>query len=216
MELVVNNREKLGKGIRALRRDGFVPAELYGHGSKNVHLTVPAKEFGKVFKEAGATTVVNLVIGSEKKPVLIYHVQHNFLTGVVDHIDFYEVRMDEAITTKVPLEFVGESKAAREMQAMIMKNVTEIEVEALPGNMPHALTVDLSMLDEIGKSIHVKDIVVPKNVKVLADLEAVVASATPQTAEEEVVAAPVDVTAIPTEGEEKKAVRDAGKEEEEK
>jgi large subunit ribosomal protein L25 len=216
MELAVTNREKLGKGMNALRKEGLVPAELYGHGTENVHLSVSVKEFNKVFKEAGTSTVVTLASGKEKTPAIIHDVQHNFLSGEVDHIDFYQVRMDEAITAEVQLEFVGESKAAKEHQAMIMKTMTELEVEALPGDMPHVLTVDLSLLDEIGKSVHVKDIVVPKGVKVLVDAETVVATATPPTKEEEVVVAPVvDVTAIPTEGEEKQAERAAGKVEKE-
>ena len=94
-----------------------------------------------------------------------------------------------------------------------MKSMTELEVEALPGDMPHSFTVDLALLDETGKSIHVKDIAMPKGVKVLADEEAVIASAVPPVKEEEVApVAAVDVTAIPTEGDEKKAERDAGKE----
>src|SRR5690348_6513512 len=114
MELTATTREKLGKGLRALRREGFIPAELYGHGISNEHLSVPAKEFSKVFKAAGATTIVNLIIGKEKKPALIHDVQRDYLSGEVAHIDFHQVRMDEVITAKVPLEFVGESKAVRE------------------------------------------------------------------------------------------------------
>jgi large subunit ribosomal protein L25 len=214
MELAVTSREKLGKGMRTLRKEGLVPAELYGHGSANVHLSVSLKEFNKVFKEAGTSTVVTLASGKIKTPAIIHDIQHNFLTGEVDHVDFYQVRMDEAITAAVQLEFTGESKAAKEQQAMVMKTMTELEVEALPGDMPHVLTVDLSLLDEIGKSVHVGDIAVPKGVKVLMDAETVVATATPPTKEEEVAPPPaVDVAEIPTEGEEKKAERDAGKEE---
>jgi large subunit ribosomal protein L25 len=216
MELAVTQREKLGKGMRLLRRDGFIPAELYGHGAENMHLSVRALEFGKVFKDAGATTVVSLVIGKVKKPALIYKVQRNFLTGAVDHIDFYQVRMDEAIRAKVPLAFIGESKAVKEHQAVITKAMNELEVEALPGDMPHVLQVDLSRLDELDTSIYVKDITVPKGVKVLVDAETAVATATPPMKEEEAAPAPAaDVAAIPTEGEEKKAEREAGKEKEE-
>ncbi len=213
MELTVSLRETLGTKVRALRRDGLVPAELYGHGFKNEHLSVPAKEFNKVFKEAGTATVVTLVVGKDKRPALIHDVQHDYLTGEVSHVDFYQVNMNEAITAAVPLEFIGESKAVKEQQAVINKAITELEVEALPGDLPHALEVDLSALDELEKSIYVKDIKVPKGVKVLTDPETAVATATPPAKEEEVVApteAP-DLSAIKSEAEEKAAERAAEK-----
>ena len=214
MELVVTTREKLGKGLAALRKEGWIPAEVYGHGTENAHITVSAKEFLKTFKDAGLTTVLTLMNGAEKIPAMVHDVQRDFLTGEVVHVDFRQVRMDEAITAKVPLEFAGESKAVREQQAMVMKAMTELEVEALPAHMPHALKVDLALLDELNKSIYVKDIVVPKGVKVLVDGETAVATATPPVKEEEVVAPAetVDVSAIKTEGEEKKEERDAKKE----
>ncbi len=209
------HREKFGKAVKTLRNEGLVPAELYGHGSENLHLSVPIKDFTKIFKEAGTSTVVTLTIDKTKTPALIHKIQYDFLSGAVAHIDFYQVRMDEVIVAKVPVEFVGESKAEKEFQAMITKSLDELEVEALPGDLPHSFTVDISALDELNKSIYVKDIALPKGVKMLVDLEMVIATATPPRVEEEVVVAPVDLSAIKTEGEEKKAERDAGKEEKE-
>jgi large subunit ribosomal protein L25 len=214
MDLAASTRTKVGKGLAALRKEGQLPGEVYGHGAKNVHVAVAAKEFAKTFKEAGMTTVITLVNGKEKLPVMVHDVQHDYLSGDIIHVDFHQIRMDEAITAKVPLEFVGDSKAVREQQAMVMKTMTEIEVEALPDHVPHTLKVDLTLLDELNKSVHVKDIVVPKGVKVLVDMDAVIATATPPVKEEE-VAAPtetVDVTAIKTEGEVKKEEREAKKE----
>ena len=214
MDLSVTQRTVVGKGLRALRREGLVPAELYGHGAKNEHLSVPAKEFGKILKEAGSSTVVYLVLGKEKHPALIHDVQKNFLTGEVEHIDFYQVRMDEKIKAMVPLEFSGESKAAKEEQAMIMKAMTEIEVEALPGDLPHSIAVDISALDALNKSVYVKDLALPKGVKVLVEDDTVVVTATPPVKEEEVAAAPAeapDLSAIKSEAEEKVAERAAEK-----
>ena len=214
MDLTVTTREKLGKGLAALRKEGWIPAEVYGHGTTNGHLAVAAKVFLKTFKDAGTTTVLTLVNGAEKIPAMVHDVQRDYLSGEIVHVDFHQVRMDEVITAKVPLEFVGDSKALREQQAMVTKAMTELEVEALPAHIPHVLTVDLALLDELNKSIYVKDIVVPSGVKVLVDAETAVATATPPTKEEEVVAPAetVDVTAIKTEGEEKKEERDAKKE----
>ena len=206
MDLSVKTREVTGKNVRILRRDGVVPAELYGHGFKNVHLTVGVKDLAKALKEAGTTTIVNLVLNTQKHPALIHDVSHNYLTGEIEHVDFYQVRMDEKITAKVPLEFKGEAPAVKALGAVLNKSMSEIEVEALPQDLPHNLIVDLSSLDAMDKTIYVRDIAVPKGVKILVDPENAVATATPP-AEDEVVETPVDVSAVKVETEEKKAER---------
>jgi large subunit ribosomal protein L25 len=211
MDLAIKTREITGKKVQALRREGLVPAELYGHGLKNIHLSVVGKEFGKVLKEAGTTTVVTLVLGTEKKSAIIHDVRRNYLSNEIEHIDFYQVRMDEKMKAKVALEFVGVSPAVKEKGAVINKSMSEIEIEALPKDLPHNLVVDLTLLDDINKSIYVRDIVIPKGVEILIDLDTAVATATPQTAEEVVEAAPIDVADVKVESEEKVAERAAGK-----
>lgn len=214
MDLSVTSREIVGKKVRALRRSGLVPAELYGHGLKNLHLSVAVKDMDKVFKAAGTTTVVTLILNTQKKSALIHDVSRDYLTGKIEHVDFYEVRMDEKITAKVSLEFSGEAPAVKAFGAAVNRSMSEIEVEALPQNLPHSLIVDLSVLDELNKSIYVRDIIVPKGVEVMVDPETAVATATPQ-AEEEVVETPTDVSTVKVESEEKKAERAAEKEKEE-
>lgn len=211
MDLSVKPREIVGKKVRSLRREGFVPAELYGHGLKNVHLSVVAKEFNKVLKEAGTSTVVTLVLNTQKHSALIHDVVRNYLTNEVEHIDFYEVRMDEKITARVPLEFIGEAPAIKAHGAVVNKAMSEIEVEALPQNLPHSLTIDLSVLTDLNQSIYVRDITVPKGVEVLVDAETAIATATPPAPEEVVEAAAVDVADVKVETEEKKAERATGK-----
>jgi large subunit ribosomal protein L25 len=211
MDLSVQTRDVLGKKVNSLRKQGLIPAELYGHGFANVHLALPAKEFNKVLKAAGSTTVVNLLIGKESKPAMIHEVARDAVTSEVIHVDLHQVRMDELVKAHVPLEFVGESPLVKAGTAVVNKAMSEIEVEAFPQNLPHSITVDLSTLDEVDKSIYVKDLKVAKDVTVLADADAAVATATPPAPEEVVEAAPVDVSAIATEGEEKKAERDAEK-----
>ena len=213
MDLQAKTREKFGKAVRALRREGSVPAELYGRGLTNLHLAVPIKDFKKVYKEAGANTVVSLVVGNDKHPALIHDVVRNYLTDDVDHVDFYQVRMDEKIKAKIPLEFLGEAPAVKEKAAILNKAMVEIEVEALPADLPHRISVDLSTLDDFNKSVYVKDLRVPKGVKILVDEGTVVITATPPMKEEEkvVVETPVDVTAVKVESEEKKVERAAEK-----
>ena len=224
MDLAVQKREKFGKQVNALRRAGAIPAELYGHGIPNVHLSVAAKEFAKIFKAAGMNTVVTLVgagtgaAAKTKTPALIYDVVRDPLTGEFDHIDFYQVKMDEKIEAKVPLTFIGEAPAVREKGAVLNKSMSEIEVEAFPQDLPHSLEVDLSILTEIDQSIYVRDIKAPKGVKVLVDEATAVATATPPAPkEEEEPAEPaVDVSAVKVETEEKKAERQAEKGDKEK
>jgi len=210
MDLAVKTREKFGKQVKALRKEGLIPAELYGHGVKNMHLSVGAKEFAKVFKEAGTNTLVTLVVDKEKKPAIIHDMMRDYISGEIIHVDFYQVKMDEKIKTKVPLEFVGVSAAVKEKSGILNKSMTEIEVEAFPQDLPHRLTVDISLLDDLNKSIYVRDIKIPKGVEVLVGPGTAVATATPPLAEE-VVEVPVDVSAVKVETEEKTAERQAAK-----
>jgi large subunit ribosomal protein L25 len=215
MDLTVTVREQFGRQVKALRERGVIPAELYGHGVANIHLAVPEKDFVRVFKEAGTNTVVTLMLGREKRAALIYDVTRDPLTGAPAHVDFYQVKMDEKIRAKVPLAFVGEAPAVKAKGAIVNRSMSEIEVEALPQDLPHSLTADLSVLDDVGKSIYVRDISIPKSVKVLVEENTAVATATPPAPveEEKPEEAPVDVSAVKVETEEKKAERQAEKEE---
>ena len=223
MDLAVKTREIVSKP-RALRKQGLIPAELYGRGTKNEHITVEAKVFNKALKEAGESTVLNLIIegtpstkvgtSGKRVPALIYDIQRDSTQGNIVHIDFYQVRMDEKIKAKVAIEFTGESPAVKEKDGIVNTSMKEIEVEALPGDLPHHLTVDLSVLKELNQSIHAKDIVLPKGVRITVDPEATIATVTEKMKEEEIIAPvePVDVTAVKVESEEKAAERAKEKE----
>ncbi len=210
MELNAQKREILGSKVKSLRAEGLIPAELYGHGKENVHLTVNAKEFAKVFKEAGESTVITLVIDKDKEPVLIHDVDVDRITDELLHADFYVVNMNEEIETAIPLEFIGESMAVKTGAGILVKAMHEIEVSALPAHLPHNITVDLGTLENLHDSIHIKDLVLPKGVKVLDDADAVVATVVEQAVEEE--AAPVSVADVKVEGEEKKKEKETEKE----
>ncbi len=210
MELSVHKREILGKQVKALRKQGLIPAELYGHGRENIHLTVPAKEFLRVFKKTGESSVIKIRVESEEEKakgeelnVLIHDIQKNPLTDEISHIDFYQVRMDEKIATSVPLEFIGEAPAVKEKDGILVKAMREIEVEALPADLPHNIEVDLSRLSDTGMSIHVKDLKISERVKVLVNGETVVATIT-EPAKEEVEEKHITVEEVKVEGEEEK------------
>ncbi len=212
MELNVQKREILGKKVESLRQEGLIPAELYGHGSENTHLSVPAKEFSKLFKEAGESTIINLNLENKKLPVLIHDLQKNPLNDEISHIDFYQVRMDEKITASVPLEFVGEASAVREKGGVLIKAAQEIEIEALPADLPHKIEVDLSHLSDIGMNIHVKDLKIDSKARILVDPETVIAIVAEPT-KEEIEEKPITVEEVKVEGEEKKEEETEGGEE---
>lgn len=209
MELQVQTRDKFGKSAKALRAQGLIPAELYGRGIANVHLAVPVKDFKKVFKSAGESTMINVVINGEKRPALIYGIATDPVSDDVLNVDFYQVRLDEKIKIKVPLVCIGESEGVKN-GGILVKALQEIEIEALPGNIPSSLEVDLTKLTEIGQSVYVKDLKIPADVKVLVGLETVAATVTEPMSEEEEAALSqtVDVSAIKSETEEKKTERE--------
>ncbi len=209
MELQVQKREILGKKVKSLREEGLIPSELYGHGLENIHLSVPAKEFSKVFKEAGESVLVNLTMSNvegfenKKIPVLIYKVSTDPLSDKIIHIDFYAVKMDEKITTSIPLEFIGESPAVKEKEGTLIKATQSLEIRALPADLPRNFEVKLDTLSEIGMSIHVKDLAIPKGVEILVKSETVIATII-EKAKEEVEEKPMTVEEVKVEGEEKK------------
>lgn len=212
MDLIAQKREQFGKAVNVLRRQGLVPAELYGHGVQNLHLSVVAKDFSKVFKQAGENTLVNVVFGQERHPVLINDVHIHPVTDQVLSVDFYQVRLDQKIKVKVAVKFLGEAPAVKEKSGILVKSMHEIEIEALPAEVPHTLDADLSVLREIGQSVYVKDLRVPSGTKILVSPETVIASVTAQVAEEEIAVAPeVTLESVKVETEEKKIERQAKK-----
>ncbi len=213
MELAVQFRNKIGKAVKALRKEGLVPAELYGRGVENQHISVPVKDLKKAIKIAGTNTIVTVVLDSQKYPTLLNDIQYDPLTDEILNADFYQVRLDEKIRVRVPVEFFGSSPAVKDLGGILVKTMQEIEVEVLPTNLPHSLNADLNSLKEIGQSLHVKDIQVPADVKVLVGPETVIATVTVKITEEKEApqAATVDVSAIKSETEEKKAEREAKK-----
>jgi large subunit ribosomal protein L25 len=217
MSLLAKIRNEKGKSaIKKFRKEGLIPAELYGHKVENLHLAVDNKEFKKVFKLAGENTIINLLIEDSNKkeeiPVLIHDVQTDYLTNDIIHVDFYQIRMDEKVKTHVPLEFVGKSPAVENYGGILNKSMNEIEVEALPQDLPPSIPVDISKIQELNQSIYVKDLNIPKGVKVLVDLDTVIATVIPQ--KEEVVEETIDISAVKVETEEKKLEREREKEKE--
>jgi large subunit ribosomal protein L25 len=212
MELQAQVRTDLGRAVKKLRKESLIPAEFYGRGFKNQTLAVRKQDFDKVLQSAGESTVITLLVDGAKHPSIIHDVQYHSISGDVIHADFYGVHMDEKIRAHVEIEFIGEAPAVKTYGGVLNKAMAEIEVEALPADLPSVITVDVSGLMEIDQSIYIKDVDIPENVKVLVDAETAVATVMPPVEEEVVVAPEVDVSEVKVETDEKKAERMADKE----
>jgi len=186
LSITAKTRKAFGKMNRKLRTEGRLPAVLYGRGKESVALELAAKEFEKVYKAAGENTLVNLEIeGNGQKKVLIHDVAHHFMSRTPIHVDFYEVDLTRKIHAKIPLHFVGASAAVKEMGGILIKTITEIEVEALPADLPPFIEVDISSLATFENFIHISDLKVPDAVKILAHPEEVVSTVQPPRTEAE-------------------------------
>ncbi|HXF44172.1 MAG TPA: 50S ribosomal protein L25 [Candidatus Paceibacterota bacterium] len=186
MELKVKERTVTGKKVKILRKEGLIPAELFGRGVENRHLAVSEKEFIKIYKSAGGHTIVYLVDEKGGRiPTLIADVKRHPLSFRPLSIDFHQVKMDEATEATVPIEFVGTAPAEK-AGLVVVKVLHEIEVKSLPDKIPHSFIVDLTKLEKNGDSIHVSDLKMPNGVKVALSPETVIASATEKTKEEEI------------------------------
>lgn len=188
----------------ALRAAGMVPAVFYGFGKPSTPIAVPSVQFLKLFREAGETTAVQLSLGKEKVSVLIHDVQRHPITGEPAHIDFLVVDMTKEAEVSVPLEFTGTAEVEKSGVGIVMKIMHEIEVRALPADLPHAITVDISGLASLSDVIHASDVILPKGVTLVADPEEVIASVSGYSEEKEEAPATVDFAAIEVEKKGKK------------
>ncbi len=196
--LSAQKRTVTGRKVRTLRKEGFVPAELFGPRTENQHLALPVKEFRRAFKEAGMNTVLELSIEGEKKPVqiLIYDIHTHPITQEVLNVDCYHVHEDIKLHTDVPLTFTGVSPAEK-IGCIVVRVVDKLEVEALPKDIPHEITVDVSRLEKGGDVIALKDLTIPPSVTVKADPKLVIAIVETQREEEVAPAAPAEATVAP-------------------
>ena len=185
-------REIFGRKVKLLRSKGLIPANIFGRKIKSEAITVDLKEFEKVFKEAGETQIIDL----SGKSVLVSNISIDPVTDAYLHIDFRQVDLTEKIEAKVPVEIKGESPAEKQSIGTVVQQIDELEVEALPADLPEKITVDVSGLTDVDQAIYVKDLKVDSKVRVLTDKESIVLKVEPPQKEEE----PVVVAEVPAEG----------------
>jgi large subunit ribosomal protein L25 len=195
-------RSIFGKNLVAARTSGKMPAVLYGAKDSTTPLFLSLSEFKKLLHKAGESTVVTVDTGAAKKDVLIHEVDYHPVTGEPLHADFYVIDKTKTIEIKVPLQYEGTSAAIKDLGGILVKVLHELEIEVLPMDIPHGIKVDISALSTLESQILVRDLTIPKGVKVLNGAEDVVAAIS--VAKEEVEAAPVDLSSIEVEKKGKK------------
>ena len=173
--LVAQKRTVLGRKVKTLRLAGVIPAHVFGHKVKTIHVQVKAGEFDKVFEKAGETGIIDLAVDGEKRPVLVKNVQTHPVSNIPLHIDFYQVNLSEKVKVNVPLEIVGEAPAVHKKIGLLLTPVTEIEIEALPADLPEKIEVDVAHFENVGDEIKVKDLKIDRSkIEIHADEELVV------------------------------------------
>lgn len=186
------------ENLNQIRKGGFIPAVFYGRKQESTDISIKTTEFNKVFAQAGESTVVTLKGDFGTHDAMIHEVDRDPITGVTRHADFYVIEKDKKIKVHVPVEFEGVSPAVKELGGILVKVVHEIEIEALPGNLPHAIHVDISALVDFDSNISAGDLKLPSGVTLATKPEEIVASiAKPK--EEEENTAPIDISSIEVE-----------------
>jgi large subunit ribosomal protein L25 len=189
-ELEVSKRDVTGKKVRFLRRQGQVPANIYGHGIDSTAINVDTRSLKHLLAHAGKTDLISLKLDGSKEPVrvLMREVQRNPLTDEPLHVDFYQVRMTEKIKAEVPIVFVGDAPVLKKIKnSSLLHLLDSVDIEALPDDLPHSFEVDVSLLEELNDAIHVKDISLGRGVTLLSDPEQMVVKVAEARKEEEIV-----------------------------
>jgi len=198
--LKVEKRKLLGRKVKSLRKQGILPANVYGRKVKSLAVKGDLKEIEKVFSRAGETGLVDLIVKGEKTPrtVLLHGPQLNPITDQLIHLDFRQVDLAQKVTADIPIEVSGESPAVSHGQGILVQLLQEVEVEALPADLPEKLTIDISSLKKVGQGITVAQLIKSseintKKVTIKTGNDQLVVKIEPPAKEEEVVPEEVPV-----------------------
>ncbi len=201
VQLVVDPRTVTGKKVKALRREGIIPAHLYGRGTESLALQTSTQTMMSLLRTTAPNTIIDLQINGESEPrsVVLRGVQRNPVTSELVHIDFLQISLTEKLRTDVPLVITGQAPAVGVLGGVLLQTLDRLTIEALPGDVPQQIEVDVSELDLIDSSVFVRDLPIPAGVEVQADPNQVVAKvAAPRLAaeiEEEEAAAAAEAEA---------------------
>lgn len=186
--LQANRRQIVGKQVKQLRRQGRLPAVLYGKSIEPISVTLDLREANRILPRITASHLITVEVDGDQHNALVREKQFHPVLGKLIHIDFMVVSLTEKLRANVTLHLEGESSAVRDLNGVLVSGIEEIEVECLPQDLPESIVVDVSSLSEFGAAIHVRDIKLSENIRVLTDLDEMVAIITAPEAEEVVEA----------------------------
>ncbi len=208
--LKAQQRDVIGKQVKAMRRGGRLPAVLYGKTIQPIAVSFDSHDANKILPRITSSHLIVIEVDGEKHTALVREKQFHPVQGNLVHVDFMVVSMTEKLRANVSIDLSGESLAMEELNGVLVTGIEEIEVESLPADLPERIVVDISVLNEIGSAIYVRDLQLPPGLRVLTDEDEMIALITAQEAvEEEVVEEEVE------EEEEEPVVIEKGKREEE-
>lgn len=180
LRLSAKIRKESGRKTEILKRKGVIPAILYGPKIKPVRLEIDLKEFEKIYREAGESSMMQLKVANGKSKteeflILIKETAKHPLTGKFIHVDFYQPSLEKEITAKISIILQGESPAVKDLGGTLIKNISEVEIKALPQNLPHELKANIAELKTFEDKLLIKNLETPENVKILKSPEEIVA-----------------------------------------
>jgi large subunit ribosomal protein L25 len=179
-----DRRNVVGKQVNALRRAGMLPAVLYGRHIDPLPISLDLREASRILDRLSPSALITIRMDGEQHYALVRDKQRNPILGTLRHVDFLAVSLTETVRSSVTIQMTGVSPAVEELSGILVQNIEELEVEALPRDLPERIIVDISGLNEIGDTIYVRDLVLPSGVEVLSDPDEAVVLVTQPTAEE--------------------------------
>lgn len=185
IELNAEKREVLGSAVKRLRREGFLPAVLYGKGQESISLQILMKDFNKIYQSAGESTLIYLNVDGKQYPTIIHDISRDALSDEFLHADFYKVRLDEKIKAMISVIFENEAPAVKDLSGIFVRNVNELEVEGLPQNLPHEIKIDISVLKNFGDQILLKNVKLDEGLKLIGSEDEIIATVQEPISEEE-------------------------------
>jgi len=173
--LKATKRDVIGKQVKAIRREGKLPAVIYGRHLEPISIVLDAHSAGLTLAKVSASSLVVLEVDGKEYPALVRERQRDYIKDVLTHVDFLAVNMSETLRTTVGLAFIGISPAVKDLNGILVRNLERLEVECLPGDLPERIEVDIAALKQIGDILRVRDLPISDKVRILADEDETIA-----------------------------------------
>lgn len=182
--LKATRRNVVGKQVKALRRQGLLPAVIYGHKIEPIAISLDEHDASVLLPKLSSSTVVTIDVEGKKHQALVREKQRDYIKNRLLHVDFQAISMTEKIRTMVRVDLTGTAPAVKEFNAVVVQNLNQVEVEALPRDLPERYTIDLEALTEVGSAIYVRDLPASDKVTILTDPDEAIVVATGAAPEE--------------------------------